>query len=326
MSAGGSIKWGAFVPQGWKLEYAGMDGAAAWARTVEIAQAVERLGYNHLWVYDHVETVPRREPTHVFEAFTTLSALSQVTDRVGLGQMVTCAAYRNAGLLAKEAACLDVMSGGRLLLGLGAGWYNQEYRAYGWEFPAASDRLMILEETLRAVKMLWTAEQSTLEGRYVRLNGAFCDPKPVQKLPPLWIGGGGERVTLRIAAEHADATNWQVGLDEFVHKSRVLAEHCDRIGRDFATITRTHAPDCRLFDSEADLKRWLDSEDGGSLWGRTPHEEYVRDNFVGTSDQVAEKVQGYVDAGAAEFVLWFRDYPSTDSLEGFISEVASRVG
>ena len=320
-----TVKWGAFVPQGWKLEYAGVGAADAWTRSVEIARRAEQLGYDHVWVYDHVETVPRREPTHVFEAFTMLAALSQLTERVKLGQMVTCAAYRNAGLLAKEAACIDVMSAGRLILGLGAGWYHQEYNAYGWPFPAAGERLAILEETVRAIRLLWTEEQATLDGRFVHLDGAFCDPKPLQMLPSIWIGGEGERVTLRIAAEHADATNWQVGLDAFVHKSTVLAGHCERIGRDPASIVRTHAPDCRLFDSDKELRRWLASPEGGDLWGPGDPDEYVRDNFVGTVEQVTEKVQGFVDAGATEFVLWFRDYPATDSLDGMLQDVAPKI-
>src|SRR4051794_37941386 len=154
----GDIRWGAFAPQGWKLEYSGWSAADAWDRTKELAQLTEQLGYEHLWVYDHVETVPRREATHVFEAFTMLAALAEVTDRVKLGQMVTCAAYRNAGLLAKEAATVDVISGGRLILGLGGGWYEAEYDAYGWEFPAPRERLRLLDETLTVVKQLWTQE------------------------------------------------------------------------------------------------------------------------------------------------------------------------
>src|SRR5256886_8583351 len=121
-----ALKFGGFVPQGWKLELSGMKADEAWATAKDVARKAEALGYDHLWVYDHVETVPRREPTHVFEAFTTLAALSQQTGTIRLGQLVTCAAYRNAGLLAKEAAGIDVMSGGRLILGLGAGWYERE--------------------------------------------------------------------------------------------------------------------------------------------------------------------------------------------------------
>jgi len=319
------LRYGAFAPQGWKLEYQGWSATDAWVRTVELSQLAEQLGYEHLWVYDHVETVPRRESTHVFEAFTTLAALSQRTTTIGLGQLVTCSSYRNAGLLAKEAAGLDVMSGGRLILGLGAGWYDREYRAYGYEFRAARERLQILEETVQVIRALWTDETVTFDGRHLHFDGAYCDPKPLQTLPPVWIGGGGEQVTLRIAAAFADATNWQVGLDEFVHKSGVLRGHCDRLGRDFDSIVRTHGPDCRVFDTQRDLDGWLDSPDGGSLWGRGDPAVYVRDNFVGTVDQVAEKVQAFVDAGCREFVLWFRDYPARDSLKAFATEVRPTI-
>jgi len=315
------LRVGAFAPQGWKLEYAGWGAADAWERTVELAQTAEQLGYEHLWVYDHVETVPRREPTHVFEAFTTLAALSQRTSTIRLGQLVTCAAYRNAGLLAKEAAGLDVMSGGRLILGLGAGWYEREYQAYGYEYPSAGTRLAILEETVQVVRALWSDETVTFDGKHLHFDGAYCDPKPLQPRPPLWIGGGGERVTLRIAAEHADATNWQVSLDGFRHKSDVLAQHCQTVGRAFDSIVRTHAPDCRLFATDADLRAWLASPDGGGLWGGGDPDEYVRDNFVGTAEQVTEKVQAFIDAGCREFVLWFRDYPDAESLERFATEV-----
>jgi F420-dependent oxidoreductase-like protein len=319
------LRYGAFVPQGWKLEYTGWGAAEAWARSVELAQEIEALGYDHLWVYDHVETVPRREPTHVFEAFTMLAALSQRTERIRLGQLVTCAAYRNAGLLAKEAAGIDVMSGGRLILGLGGGWYEREYQAYGYPYPPAGERLAILEETVEVVRRLWTEETVTFAGRHLAFDGAYCDPKPLQQLPEVWIGGGGEQVTLRIAARHADKTNWQVGLDEFVHKSEVLRGHCEREGRDFDEIVRTHGPDCRIFDSERDLRAWCESPAGGQLRKLVEADEYIRDNLVGTPEQVAEKVQAFVDAGCREFVLWFRDAPESESIERFAREVIPKV-
>jgi F420-dependent oxidoreductase-like protein len=320
------LRWGAFAPQGWKLEYDGWSAADAWARTRELAQTAQALGYDHLWVYDHFETVPTRAPTHVFEAFTTLAALAQHTTTIRLGQLVTCAAYRNAGLLAKQAACVDVFSGGRLIFGVGAGWYGREYEAYGIPFPSASTRLQILEETLEVVKRFWTEETVSYQGKHLTFDGAYCDPKPIQRLPEIWVGGGGERVTLRIAAKHADRTNWQVGLDEFVHKSDVLRRYCDDIGRDFDTVVRTHGPDCRIFDTDRDLAQWLESPTGGPLGrGSVPDATYVRDNFVGTPEQIVEKVQAFVDAGCREFVLWFRDYPASASLERFAREVVPHV-
>jgi alkanesulfonate monooxygenase SsuD/methylene tetrahydromethanopterin reductase-like flavin-dependent oxidoreductase (luciferase family) len=183
----------------------------------------------------------------------------------------------------------------------------------------------VLDETIQVVKRLWTEETVTFAGEHLRFDGAYCDPKPLQRLPEIWVGGGGEKVTLRIAAEHADKTNWQVGLEQFVHKSEILREHCERAGRAFDSIVRTHGPDCALFDTDADLRAWLDSPGGGSPWGRDDHDTYVRDNFVGTVEQVTEKVQGYVDAGCREFVLWFRDFPQSESLERFASDVIPRV-
>jgi F420-dependent oxidoreductase-like protein len=319
------LRFGVFVPQGWKLEYTGWNALDAWNRTVEIACLAEELGYDHIWVYDHFETVPRREPTHVFEAFTTLAALSQRTNRVQLGQLVTCAMYRHPGLLAKEAACLDVFSSGRLILGLGAGWYKAEYESYGYQFPRAPERLEILDETLQVVRKLWSDETVTFEGRHLHFDGALCDPKPLQQLPAIWVGGGGEQRTLRIAAKEADATNWQVGLDSFVHKSQVLARYCEEIGRPFSAITRTHGPDCRIFDSDAEARAWCVEPGGGGLSGRTPVDEYLRDNLVGTAEQVIDKTQAFVDAGCREFVLWLRDYPADETLRRFIAEVVPKI-
>jgi F420-dependent oxidoreductase-like protein len=321
----GGLRFGVFIPQGWKLEYSGWSAADAWTRSVELARLSEELGYDHLWVYDHFETVPRREPTHVFEAFTTLAAIAQHTSRVGLGQLVTCASYRSAGLLAKEAACVDVYSGGRLILGLGAGWYTEEYESYGYQFLSGRERLRNLDETIQAVRRLWVEEKVSFDGVHVHLKGALCDPKPIQELPPIWVGGGGEQVTLRIAARLADATNWQVGLDAFKRKSEVLRRYCEEIGRPFGEITRTHGPDCRLFDTDEEADRWCDDPHGGPLRHDTSTAEYRRNHLVGTPAQVAEQVQGFVDAGCKEFVLWLRDYPSDETLRRFIQEVVPQV-
>ncbi len=320
------LQWGAFAPQGWKLEYTGWSATDAWERTKELAQLTEQLGYHHLWVYDHVETVPRREPTHMFEAFTMLAALAQHTSTIKLGQMVTCAAYRNAGLLAKEAACVDVFSGGRLILGIGAGLVRARVPGVRVPVPERGHPPADPRRDGRgASRSSGPTRPSPIRASTSTFDGAYCDPKPVQQLPELWIGGGGEKVTLRIEARHADKTNWQTGIEGFVRKSNLLRGYCDEIGRDFDGIVRTHGPDCRVFDTEADLKKWLDSPGGGSLWGGGDPDEYVRDNLVGTAEQVAEKAQEFVDAGCREFVLWFRDFPSSDSLEAVARDVVPHV-
>lgn len=320
------VGFGVFVPQGWKLEYQGWGAADAWAHSVEVARSAESLGYDHLWVYDHVETVPKRRGTHMFEAYTMLAALSQQTSRIRLGQLVTCASYRNVGLLAKEAACVDVYSGGRLILGLGAGWFAEEYASYGYRYLADGQRLAALRETVEALRMLWGEKDTvTYGGDHVRFDGAYCYPKPLQDAPPILIGGGGERVNLRIAARYADMTNWQVGLESFVRKSHVLSEHCREVGRPFEQIVRTHGPDCRIFDSDAEARRWCATPEGGNLWGGQPTEDYLADNLVGTVEQVTLKAQAFIDAGCREFILWLRDYPAQDTLRRFITEVVPNL-
>ena len=249
-----------------------------------------------------------------------LAALAQVTERAELGQLVTCAAYRNAGLLAKEAACVDVFSGGRLILGHRRGLVRTRVPGVRLRVPdARASGCAILDETLQVIPRLWTEETVTFDGSYVQLDGAYCDPKPIQSpRPPIWVGGGGEKVTLRIAAEHADTTNWQVGLEAFVHKSEVLRGALRRGSG--ATSTRSCAPTVPTAGSSTPKPTCTAGSTrpaAGQLWGATPHDDYVRDNFVGTVEQVAEKVQGFVDAGCREFVLWFRDFPSSESLERF---------
>ena len=288
-----TVVTGAFVPQGWKLEYTRLGGGRRVGPHQGARAAHRAARLHHLWVYDHVETVPRREPTHVFEAFTTLAALAQHTTTIKLGQMVTCAAYRNAGLLAKEAACVDVFSGGRLILGIGAGWYEREYQAYGYPFPSAGDAACRSStRRVEVVKRLWTEETVTYQGKHLAFDGAYCDPKPIQQLPEIWIGGGGEKVTLRIEARHADKTNWQTGIDGVraqVGAARaVLRRDRPRLRHDRAHA-RSRLPGVRHRSRPA---AWLDSPGGGSLWGRGDPDEYVRDNFVGTAEQVAREGAG----------------------------------
>ena len=309
------LQWGAFVPQGWKLEYTGWSARDAWERTKEVARHAEQVGYHHLWVYDHVETVPRREPTYMFEAFTTLAALAQHTTTIQLGQMVTCAAYRNPGLLAKEAACVDVFSEGRLILGLGAGWYEREYQAYGFPFPSAGTRLQILEETVEVVKRLWTEETVTYQGKHLAFDGAYCDPKPIQQLPEIWIGGGGEKVTLRIAAQYADGWNVPfIAPDAWAHKSGVLDAHCERLGRDPSEITRSVNVGMAFTDEE--LRRQFG-----------PMSNFVRPGVLsGSVQEMVDKVGAYVDGGASWVILAMRAPFDREGLERFAAEVMPAIG
>jgi F420-dependent oxidoreductase-like protein len=312
------VVFGAFIPQGWKMELASItDPSAKWDTTVRIAQLAEELGYDSVWVYDHFHNVPRPAHEAVFECWTTIAAISQVTSRVRLGQMVGCNSYRQPGLLAKITSTIDVVSGGRLDWGIGAGWYENEYRGYGYEFPKPKDRIGMLRETVEIVRSMWTDTDTTYDGQYYRLVRANCDPKPLQDPhPPIWIGGGGEQLTLRVVARHADCSNFGGKPNEWAHKAQILQSHCASVGRDYDSIRKTWSPEVCIRDTEAELRQVHAS----SLWGE-PFESWRDGNLVGTAEQVAEKVQSYLDLGCRGFIPWCTDYPETVTLERFASEV-----
>lgn len=314
------ISFGTFIPQGWKMELASIeDPQQKWQRAVDTAVRAEELGYDHLWVYDHFHNVPMPAHEAMFEAWTTVAAISQVTTTIRLGQMVGCTGYRNPGLLAKITSTVDVISGGRLDWGIGAGWYEHEYRAYGYDFPSAGVRIAMLEECVEIVKRMWTEPDATFEGKHFSVAGAQCDPKPVQQPhPPIWIGGGGERKTLRVVAKHATHSNFGGKPDEFAHKIEVLKGHCADVGRDYDEITKTWAPEVYIRPTEEEI-----GTESRSFWGE-PFESWRAGNLVGTPDQVAEKIQTYIDLGCTGFVPWCSDYPDHTTMELLATEVMPR--
>ncbi len=316
--SGPEIVFGAFVPQGWKMELASIEGATAkWQRAIDVAQQAERLGYDSLWVYDHFHNVPRPAHEAVFECWTTMAAISQLTSTIRLGQMVGCNSYRNPAVLAKITSNIDVISGGRLDWGIGAGWYENEYRGYGFDFPKPKDRIGMLEETVRIMRSMWTEPETTFKGKYYDLRRANCDPKPLQQpTPPIWIGGGGEQLTLRVVAQYADCSNFGGPPDTWAHKRDVLRGHCTTVGRDADEIRMTWSPEVFIRETEAEV------EEAGSLavWGQSA-EEWRANNLVGTVEQVTEKIAEYVGLGCRGFVPWCSDYPATESLERLATEV-----
>ena len=310
--------FGVFIPQGWKMELAGIEGAQAqWQTSVDVAVLAEKLGYDSIWVYDHFHNVPKPAQEAVFECWTTIAAISQRTSRIRLGQMVGCNSYRNPGLLAKITSTVDVISGGRLDWGIGAGWYESEYKGYGYEFAKPSDRIGMLRETVEIVKSMWTNAETNYDGKYYKMSRANCDPKPLQQpTPPVWIGGGGEQLTLRVVAEHADVSNFGSSLEEFTKKRAILQDHCRIIGRDEDTIRKTISSEVFIRETEKEVI------DAGSknLWGE-PAESWRAKALVGTPEQVSEKIQKYLDAGCTGFIPWCADYPSTETLELFATKV-----
>ena len=310
--------FGVFIPQGWKMELSTIpDPEGKWAKAVEMATLAEELGYDSLWVYDHFHNVPRPAHEAVFECWTTLAAISQHTSRIRLGQMVGCNSYRQPSLLAKITSTLDVISGGRLDWGIGAGWYENEYQGYGYEFAPPRVRIGMLREAVEIVRSMWTEPETTYDGRYYQLRRANCDPKPVQRPhPPVLIGGGGEQLTLRVVARLADRSNFGGKPHEFAHKCEVLKQHCKEVGRDYDEIEKTMSGEVFVRQTEAELV----AAGSKSLWGE-PLESWREGNLVGTPDQVAEKIERYVELGCTSFMPWCSDYPSDETVRLLAAKV-----
>src|SRR5437868_8501054 len=234
------MDFGGIVPQGWLMDLVGISvPAEAYETMTRVAQEADTLGYHSIWLYDHFHTVPPPRQAVTFECWTSAAALARDTKRVRIGQMVTCNSYRNPALLAKMASTVDVLSHGRLELGIGAGWYEHEYLAYGYPYPGTRERLQRLDEAVQIILAMWTQDEPVFEGKYYQIRSAINQPKGAQKAHiPLLIGGGGEKVTLRLVAQYADACNIGGDIPTIKHKLDVLKQHCEQIGRDYNTIRR----------------------------------------------------------------------------------------
>ncbi len=225
------------APQGWKGEYDGWDAAAAWARTLELAAQAEALGFESLWVFDHFHTVPVPTDEITLESFTMLGALAHATSRVRLGHMVICTGFRNPALTAKMAATLDVLSGGRFELGIGAGWMEDEWRAYGYGFPTLKERLDALGDHLEVITRMLAPGHATFHGEYASVEDAINVPKGVQAHIPVIVGGNGENRTFRCAARFADELNLVfLSPEQIAETLPIIASRCEEIGRDPATL------------------------------------------------------------------------------------------
>jgi F420-dependent oxidoreductase-like protein len=233
------MKVGVIVPQGWTGEYAGMDARAAWQRTVEVAQAADQLGFDSIWLFDHFHTTPDPTDEMTFESFTSLSALAALTERVRLGHIVICTAFRNPALTAKMISTMDTISSGRMELGIGAGWKKEEWEAYGYPFPETRERLAALENHLEIITRMLEPGRATFEGEHASIRGAINLPKPLQEpRVPIMVGGNGRNVTWRLAARFADEINVDgMPPDELRDEAiPLIRQRCEEIGRDPSTL------------------------------------------------------------------------------------------
>ncbi|HEU5332836.1 MAG TPA: LLM class F420-dependent oxidoreductase [Actinocrinis sp.] len=324
------MRIGLFVPQGWRLDLTGIDPAAHWSTMLEVARAAEAGPFESIWVYDHFHTVPlpTQEATH--EAWSLMAAFAAATSRVRLGQMCTCMGYRNPAYLAKVAATIDVISGGRVEMGIGGGWYEHEWRAYGYGFPTAGERLAQLDEGVQIMRQLWTTGTASLQGAHYQVDGAICRPLPLQEGGiPLWIAGGGEKKTLRTAAKYAAYTNFDGTPEVFRRKSEILAEHCREVGTDYDRIVRSANFNVIIGATEKDVQDRLD-------WLRAHYEphlpaEQVERNLnllatgplVGTPEKIAERLAELRGIGVAYAIFNFPEVAYDRSgLDLFVKEVA----
>jgi F420-dependent oxidoreductase-like protein len=312
------------------MDLVGIDAADQWATMSRLASRADvGTTFESIWVYDHFHTVPEATEEATHEAWTLMAAFAATTSRVRLGQMCTCIAYRNPVYLAKVAATVDVISGGRVEMGIGAGWYEHEWRAYGYGFPGAGNRIGALDEGVQIMKQAWETGNATLDGTYFQVDGARVYPQPLQSPRiPLWIAGGGEKKTLRIVARMGDYANLDGTPEGFAHKSSILAGHCRDVGRDFADITRSANYNVVIGRTEAEVEdrlAWIGDHYRQVLPHRADAEvaSFRNGPLVGTPEQIVEKLTHLRGLGLGYAITYFAEAAyDTSGIELFEQEVA----
>jgi F420-dependent oxidoreductase-like protein len=324
------MRFGLFIPQGWRLDLVGIEPDKHWAVMRELASYADDGPWDSLWVYDHFHTVPMPTGEATHEAWSLMSAYAATTSRIKLGQMCTAMSYRNPVYLAKVAATADIISGGRVQMGIDGGWYEHEWRAYGYGFPSAGVRLGRLDEGVQIMRNAWRDGKVSFTGKHYQVDGAIVAPKPLQESGiPLWIAGGGEKVTLRIAAQYAQYTNFSPEPAAFARKSEVLAQHCRDLGTDFDAIVRSVNVNAVVGTSESDVTEQL-QRIRDRMAGYVP--EAAADAMIGgitgpesaagTAEQLIERLGKLRELGCEYVICYFPEAAyDRSSIEHFEQEV-----
>jgi F420-dependent oxidoreductase-like protein len=306
-----SMKFGIALPQGTLMELAGItDPVEAYETMTQVALTAEEVGFDSLWLSDAFW--PADPSQNLFECWTTVAALARDTRRVRIGQMVTYSGLRQPSLLAKMASTVDVMSHGRLTVGIGSGYPGLEaqFRAYGYDFPALAVRSRQLREAVQILLAMWTQEEATFEGTYYQIRGAINQPKGVQRPPiPLLIGGNGEQVTLKLVAQYADACHVFGDPGTIARKFAVLKEHCEAIGRAYSSIRRASIAICSLADTDEQAQARL-PEAAGAFGG----------GLIGSPGTIRNLLAAFEQAGVQELILRFPNARDLDELRRFAQE------
>lgn len=289
-----------------------------WEECERAARAFDAQGYDSVWVCDHLYGIPA-PGNDILEAWSLLAAVAAITEDVQLGTLVTPPLFRNAAVLAKQIATIDHISGGRVVAGLGAGWFQDEFEGYGIEFPPIADRMTALEETVELMKLMWTSDEVTYEGRFASAKGVRCAPKPASP-PPVLIGGSGEKLLMGIAARHADIwNNVAVTQGELGNKVKALHRRCEDEGRDPSTITVSQQ--CTVVIAPDDPTAREHLERARQIYGGHMGDALEESGIWGTPEQVIDHIGRHIDLGCTMFVIEFFGRDTTEPAALFADSV-----
>lgn len=304
------LQFGFVLPQGWRWldQIPGNTAIQQYEFSKNTAQVADSLRYNFAYAYDHLwggSYFKYNRTKNFFECFALLSSIIANTKELKIGQIVTSNPYRNPALLAKMLSTMDVISNGRIELGIGAGWSKEEFLAYGYKFHSAAIRIEQLDEALRIIKSMWTERRSTFLGRHYSVKDAVCNPKPVQKPhPTIMVGGTGEKHLLRVAAKYADRYNHPYGsAEELKRKISLLKDHCINVGRNYDDIKLSILVRCLIRENDdeihKEIKKWK---------GRNETVEQFKQRvsaIIGPPDYIISRLGEYIDLGVTHFILHF---------------------
>jgi F420-dependent oxidoreductase-like protein len=309
-----SLQFGVVLPQGGLMELASLkDPVEAYEAMTRVAQTADELGFASVWLSDQFQTLPQPAQEVTFECWATMAALARDTKRVRLGSLITCTTYRNPALLAKMASTVDVLSHGRLTLGIGAGgWNERQDRAYGYDGADAPARLRQLREAIQILLSMWTQEEAVFAGDYYQVRGAINQPKGVQTPHiPLLIAGGGEHVTLKLVAHYGDACHIGGDVPRIQHKLAILKQHCAALGRDYESIHRTATAFCSIGATQEQAMANIPEVFLGFL------RQVGTTMLIGSPATFREGLAALEAAGVQEVLLVFPDALHLDSLRVF---------
>ncbi|MEM2110381.1 MAG: LLM class flavin-dependent oxidoreductase [Candidatus Bathyarchaeia archaeon] len=264
----------------------------------------ENLGFYSAFVYDHFHPIWNPEDAPVLEDWVLLSALARETDKIRIGTLVNCTSFRYPSLLAKMAASVDVISGGRLEFMIGAGWFKAEYEGYGIPFLPPKIRIEQMKEAIQIIKLMWTEHKPCFKGKYYSLGGALNYPKPMQKpYPRIWVGGGGEKLTLKAIAEVGEGTNFTGTPQIFKRKLKILQSHCEKIGRDYNSIKKSWVGNLVIGLNEAEVNREIRKAKIETKKNEVKLEDIEDTTLVGTPPQMISKIEEYLKLGVDYFII-----------------------